>query len=102
MQISFGDNVRVLKTPVTEKLGLAGLVGQVYGETRPSFSGVEVVGEVSDDYAINVQLQGRSDTLWFAPDLLELIDHAPGTEIVIGKKRLVRSESGEWEEKDLA
>jgi hypothetical protein len=96
MAISVGDNVRVVATPLTEKLGLAGLVGQVYGETRLSFSGVEVGGEIADDYAINMQLQGRPGTLWFAPQLLAFIDHAPGTEVVIGSKRLVRSASGEW------
>jgi hypothetical protein len=100
MAISFGDKVRVVATPLTEKLGLSGLSGQVYGETRPSVTGVEVIGEIADDYAINVQLERRPDTLWFARQLLEFIDHAPGTEIVIGTKRLVRIASGEWMEKE--
>jgi len=96
MPISFGDNVRVLSNPLTEKLGLAGLVGQVYGETTPSVTGVDIIGELKGDHAINVQLQGRQEPLWFVPELLEFIDHAPGTEIVIGKKRLIRTASGEW------
>ena len=96
MAISFGDNVRVATTPLTTALGLAGLNGAVYGETTPSVTGVEVVGEATDDYAINVQLDGRDESLWFAPELLEFVDHAPGTEIVIGNRRLIRSESGEW------
>ena len=54
MAISFGDNVRVVSTPLTVSLGLAGLTGQVYGETSPSVTGVEAVGETSKDYAINV------------------------------------------------
>ena len=96
MAISFGDNVRVVSTPLTVSLGLAGLSGQVYGETTPSVTGVEVVGEAAEDYAINVQLEGRRDSVWFAAGLLDFIDHAPGTEITIGKKRLIRSSSGEW------
>ena len=35
-EISFGDRVRVLSTPFTEELGIAGVVGQVYGQTVPS------------------------------------------------------------------
>ena len=96
MSISFGDNVRVVETPLTTGLGFAGRVGQVYGETTPSVTDVEVVGDASDDYAIAVQFDGKSDSIWFAPQLLEFVDHAAGTEIVIGSKRLVRDSSGEW------
>jgi hypothetical protein len=96
MTISFGDNVRVVRTPLTTGLGLAGLTGQVYGETTPSVTGVQVIGETTADYAINVKLKGRPDALWFAPELLEFIDHAPGTEVVIGNSRLIRDSSGEW------
>lgn len=96
MVIAFGDNVRVVSTPLTVSLGLAGLSGQVYGETMSSVTAVEVIGGAAEDYAINVQLEGRSGSFWFAAGLLEFIDHAPGTELTIGKKRLVRSSSGEW------
>ena len=98
MAISFGDNVRVATTPQTTALGLVGLTGAVYGETTPSVTGVEVVGGATNDYAINVQLDGRDESLWFASELLEYVDHAPGTEIVIGNRRLIRSEAGEWVE----
>jgi hypothetical protein len=98
MAISFGDNVRVASTPLTVALGLAGLTGQVYGETTPSVTGVEVIGGAAGDYAINVQLDSRAESLWFTPELLEFVDHAPGTEIIIGNKRLVRTASGEWVE----
>mgnify|MGYP000285989531 CR=1 FL=1 len=79
MAIAFGDNVRVVSTPLTVSLGLAGLTGAVYGETTPSVTGVEVIGGAAHDYAINVQLDGRDESLWFAPELLEFVDHAPGT-----------------------
>ena|ERR1051326_7800035 len=98
MAISFGDNVRVASTPLTVSLGLAGLTGQVYGDTTPSVTGVKVIGDAAANYAINVQFDGRGESLWFAPDLLEFVDHAPGTEIVIGKKRLLRTAAGEWVE----
>jgi hypothetical protein len=32
---TFGDNVRIRTTSVTKTLGLAGLIGQIYGETKP-------------------------------------------------------------------
>jgi hypothetical protein len=98
MVISFGDNVRVVSTPLTISLGLDGLTGAVYGETTPSMTGIEVVGELTTDYAINVQFDERDDSLWFAPELLEFVDHAPGTTVVVANKRLVRSASGEWVE----
>jgi len=41
--ISFGDRVRVRATPATEAAGLLGLVGDVYGETTPSVTGVQIV-----------------------------------------------------------
>ncbi len=100
--ISFGDNVRVRATPLTQELGLAGMAGQVYGETTPSVTSVDVIGEIRDDYAINVFFEERKGSFWFAPELLELIDHAPGTEIRLDgvPKKWVRTASGEWAESD--
>ena len=43
-EVSFGDNVRVVRTRETEALGVAGRVGQVFGYTTPSITGVVVVG----------------------------------------------------------
>jgi hypothetical protein len=92
------DNVRVRRTPLTEELGLAGCVGQIYGVTTPSATGVNVVGGDGEDRAFNVVIPGKSADLWFAPALLQFVDHAPGTEISVGGKRLVRSATGEWVE----
>jgi hypothetical protein len=96
--ISFGDKVRVRPSPETEAHGLAGLCGQVYGETTPSVTGVSVIGRVTRDYALNVHFEGRAETLWFAPELLEFVDHAPGTEVRLDgvAKKWTRSASGEW------
>lgn len=100
--ILFGDHVRVLATSVTEELGLAGGLGQVYGWTTPSQTYVEVIGETSEDYAVNVFFDDRDEAHWFAPELLEFIDHAPGTEIRLEgvSKKWVRTAAGAWVESD--
>ena len=100
--ISFGDNVRVRSTPETESAGLAGLRGQVYGCTTPSQTGVEVVGELKNDYAVNVFFAASDEAYWLAPELLEFVDHAAGTEISLAgvAKKWVRTESGEWLESE--
>ena len=97
------DNVRLRPTPETEALGVAGRVGQIYGETTPSSTGVVVIGQLVGDYALNVHFEGRTDTLWFAPELLEFVDHAAGTEIRLDgvPKTWTRSASGEWVEASL-
>ncbi len=97
MAISFGDRVRVREAPETTAVGVAGLVGEVMGETTPSATGVTVIGQ-SGDFAINVVFEGNQNTYWFAEELLELVDHSPGMEIAIGDKRWVRSENGDWQE----
>jgi hypothetical protein len=99
-QISFGDNVRVRATPETTTLGYADATGQVQGVTIPSVTNVEVVGGSAEDCAFAVAVQGRGGALWFSPDLLELIDHAPGTEITINgaAKKWTRAADGSWME----
>ena len=94
----FGDNVRIRATPLTEQLSLAGLVGNVHGETTPSVTGVKVIGEVTNDYALAVMIEGQDEALWFAPDLVEFVDHAPGTTMEIGGRRFIRDASGQWRE----
>jgi hypothetical protein len=98
--IGFGDRVRVRATPAIEAAGLAGLVGDVYGETTPSVTGVQIVGDLKEDYAVNVHFEQREGEFWFNPDDLEFVDHAPGTTITLKgiDKKWVRTESGEWEE----
>src|SRR5436853_41258 len=95
--VSFGDNVRVRSTPLTERLGLANSVGNVFGETTPSVTGVEVIGDSKGNRAINVFFENRKKGFWFAPELLEFIDHAPGAEIRLDgvPKRWIRSDTGE-------
>jgi len=88
---------------LTTKLGLAESIGRVYGESTPSLTDFEVVGETVADRAINVFFEDRNKAYWFAPQLLEFIDHGPGTEITIDgvPKKWVRTATGEWLERGL-
>jgi len=43
----------------------------VVGETRPSSSGVEVIGGAPDDVALSVLFPDLDASYWFVPDLLE-------------------------------
>jgi len=101
---TLGDNVRIRESPDTQSKGVAGLTGQVYGQTTPSQTGVEVIGEGNSDYAINVFFKDRNESFWFAPALVEFIDHGAGTEVTIAgaAKKWIRTESGEWREESTA
>ena len=102
--ISFGDTVRVRSVPLTEELGLAHLVGKVFGFTTPSVTGVEVIGSIEGDSAVNVFFDARKVGFWFAPNLLEFVDHGQGAEIRLRgvPKKWVRASTGEWVESDLS
>jgi len=97
---SFGDSVRIRSSVETDSRSLAGLTGQVYGQTTPSVSGVEVIGELASDYAINVFFAERNESFWFAQTLVEFVDHAPVTNITLDgvAKKWIRTETGEWQE----
>ena len=97
-RITFGDKVLVRPSSVTEALGIAGQTGIVYGSTTPTVTGVRVIGNPIEDYAISVTLDGRNDQLWFADDLLEFVDHQIGTTVSIAGRRLIRDQNGEWRE----
>ena len=98
--VSFGDTVQIRDIQLTRELGLAGLRGIIYGMTVPSSSGVTVIGSTEKDYALNVHFETRNEALWFAPDLIELIDHGAGTEIRLEgvDKKWVRRADGRWDE----
>ena len=99
--LSLGDNVKVRSTPETEARGIAGLRGQIYGETTPSVTGVQALGTLQSDYAINVSFEDRKESVWLAPELVEFVDHGPGTEITLEDvpKIWTRDATGEWIEK---
>jgi hypothetical protein len=70
-------------------------MGTFYGFTTPSVTGIAFVGASPTNLAYNVGFDGDQDA-WFAPELIELVDHAPGSEMTIGGRRFVRSADGEW------
>lgn len=100
LPVSFGENVRIVSAAVTDELGIAGLTGQVYGVTTPSITGIEFVGGSQTDTAVNVFVEELEKDYWLSPDLVELIDHAPGTTVSMGYREWVRTEDGEWKEVD--
>jgi hypothetical protein len=94
--VEFGDRVSIRSTPVTVASGIAGGVGLVQGHTTPSLGYVQdVVGDPTDDVAINVRFDDSD--VWIVPELVEFVDHAPGTTMTVGKTRLVRRANGSWE-----
>ena len=97
-RITFGDKVRIRSTDATEARGVAGQTGIAYGYTTPSVTGVEVIGNPSEDYAVSVGIEGLNEQFWFAEDLLEFVNHGAGTTMEIGGPRFIRDEHGEWRE----
>lgn len=92
---TIGDNVRIRATAETEQSGHAGWTGTFYGFTTPSVTGISFVGSTEVDIAYNVGF-GDNHDVWFAPELVEVVDHAPGSEMTIGDRRFIRSADGEW------
>jgi len=100
MAVSFGDNVRVLSSPVTDEAGIGGYRGVIYGETRPSSSGVSVLGQLDQDYAVNVFVEELKRSFWLDPSHVEFLDHGAGAEITIkgSPHKSVRQSDGSWVE----
>jgi hypothetical protein len=95
--ISFGDNVRIVVSELTTASGHADRVGVCYGMTTPSVTGVEVVGAAADDVALNVHFEDEAvDDAWFAPELVEVVDHAVGSQATVGDHAFVKAEDGTW------
>jgi hypothetical protein len=97
----FADRVRIMASEETERRNLAGLEGVVYGWTTPSSTGVDVIGDRGEDYAVNVHFEERHESFWFAEHLVELIDHNPGIVVTLDgvDREWVRGPDGEWEER---
>jgi hypothetical protein len=71
----------------------------VYGVTTPSVTGVKVIGQLREDRAIHVFVQGRNEPLWFTADLLEFIDHGGAVATIKGvNQQWKRNEDGTWTE----
>lgn len=95
--------MRIRRSPETESLGLSGLSGSVTGVTTPTVTNVDVIGNLRDDYALAVTFEESGETYWFARELVEFVDHAPGTEIQISGApfKSVRTDAGEWQDVPL-
>ena len=98
MSFGFADNVQIRTSPATEEAGIAGLAGEVFGWTKPSVTGVDVIGGASEDTAINVFVTDRDEEYWLNPELVELVDVGAGATMTVGSKAFVKTEAGEWEE----
>ncbi|MBD8737776.1 hypothetical protein [Sphingomonas sp. CFBP 13706] len=99
--IDFADRVRIRSSADTERLGLAGREGEVYGLTTPSQIGVSVIGSTVNDYAINVHFEEVDEAFWFSEELVELIDKGAGTVISLDEHNAEwgRLPNGHWEER---
>ena len=93
----FGDRVKIRTVAETEKAGIAGRSGVVYGATTVSVTGVEVIGSTTEDVALNVTIDESEETVWI-PYLVEFTDHNAGATITLDgvAKRWTRDASGNW------
>ena len=98
LSAGFGDRVRIRRAPETESADFAGRCGVVHGVTTVSVTGVSVVGTPTDDTALNVCFEESNDNAWFAPQLVEFVDHDPGTSLTLDgvPKKWTRDASGRW------
>lgn len=96
--LSFADRVRVRNSDDTAARDFAGKVGEIHGFTMPSGSGVEVIGTSSRDVALGVYFDDLKEALWFAPELLEFVDHGEGTRIRVEGSDVewIKTERGDW------
>ena len=97
---AFGDRVRIAASRETEARGFAGRTGHVYGESVPSSSGVgPVIGDRGDDFAYSVFFDETEEQEWFAPRLVEFVDHGGvQTAAIEGGPSYVRDADGTWRE----
>jgi hypothetical protein len=96
------DNVRVVATPETESRGFAGRTASCYGFTTPSSTGegLDAIGGTDADLAFNLHFEAPEEEAWFAPDLVEFVDHAPDLTIGIADKTFIRNADGDWIDQD--
>ena len=99
---TFGDRVRIAASRETEARGFAGRTGHVYGESVPSSSGVgPAIGDRGEDFAISVFFDETEEQEWFAPHLVEFLDHGgPQTATIEGGPSFLRDADGNWHEVD--
>jgi hypothetical protein len=96
------DNVRVVATPETESRGFAGRTASCHGFTMPSITshGLDAIGSTDADLVFNLYFEDTEEDAWFAPDLVEFVDHGPGLTIEIADKKFIRTADGGWMDQD--
>lgn len=99
---SFGNKVKIKDSPETLEKGLAGKIGDVYGQTTPSMMDFEIIGTPKDDFAVNVYFDDLNTSYWFDADLLETVDDGQGAVITLDgvNKKWTKGQNGEWIEED--
>lgn len=96
-EIGFGDRVRIEEVDATILSGHSGRVGDCYGMTTPSETGVEVIGDTAEDVALNVHFEAEDvPDAWFAPEVVALVGHPEGSRAVVGDQAFVMDASGSW------
>ncbi len=97
--LAFGDNVRVKETADMLHEGIAGLEAVVHGFTTPSVTGMEPIGALQDDFALNVYVTSLQKDYWLDPSNIELISRPETMEIkVAGKTIRVTQKDGVYKE----
>ncbi|WP_417608464.1 hypothetical protein [Owenweeksia hongkongensis] len=101
---TFGNKVRIKRTAETIEKGLAQKEGEVYGQTTPSMMDFEVIGNLKEDFAINVHFEDLNESFWFTEDLIESLDNGQGVEITLDgiDKKWTKGENGEWIEEAIS
>ena len=96
----FGDNVRIKDSQETQALGISGRLGNVFGSTTPSVTGIEVVGPNAEDAAYSVNIEELDKQFWLAPELIEFVDHGAGAEMRLDGVPMswTREADGSWSE----
>jgi len=97
---SFGSTVKIVSTEETRKLNLADLEGQVFEETTPSKMDFEIIGELKEDFAVNVHFNSLDRAHWFTEELIEVLDNGTGTTMSLDGLETVftKNEDGGWNE----
>jgi hypothetical protein len=97
---AFGDIVRVSENVHTVQAGIAGLEGVVHGFTTPSATGIRVVGQLEEDFAINVYIEALSQGFWLDPAYVELVSRPDVLKFGVAGKtiRVTRTADGYVEE----
>ncbi len=99
---SFGNKVKIKNSADTDSKGLAGKIGDVYGQTTSSMMDFEIIGTPKEDVAVNVYFDDLKTSYWFDPDLLENIDDGQGAMITLDgvDKKWTKGQNGQWIEKN--